>query len=132
MAITTQFITAFHAKRQNFDWPDDNAEQEAALAKALDYQQAYYPVRAVLTDDEAAVFNNALSLLALEMVTAPALRSEPIVKKLKEASSSGASVETEYEPAAADRFPLITAMLAPLAPADASGSAAVRFSRLRP
>ena len=123
-------IAAFHALRRN-NWPTSVAEQQAALAKAMDYQRAYYPVRSDLTPIEAMTFNDAIALLALEMVNAPAQRSSQIVKKLKEQSSSGAAVETEYEASPSDPFPQITAMLAPLAPRAAPQNAAVRVSRLQ-
>lgn len=132
MPITTLSITSFHAKRQNYGWPSNPDEQEAALARALDYQRAFYPVREILTPSEEATFNSAIALLALEMVPGLAVRATQNVKKLKEASSTGSSIETEYEDAPTDPFPLITAMLAPLTPAGASQSAVVRFARMRP
>jgi hypothetical protein len=132
MLITIQSISAFHAKRQNFDWPPTPADQEAALAKALDYQRAFYPVRDPLLPIEEATYNDAIALLALEMITAPPARAERVVKRLKEASSSGSSIETEYEASTSDPFPMITAMLAPLAPRAAPQNAAVRVSRMRP
>lgn len=132
MAIDLSTITAFHQLRQNTAWPSDTEDQKAALAKALDYQRAFYPVRAVLTENEQATYRDAIALLALEMVQAPALRSSQAVKKLKEQSSSGAAIETEYEASTSEPFPLIKAMLAPLAPLPVSQNAAVRFSRLRP
>lgn len=131
MADTEQ-ITAFHQLRQNFDWPTNPDEQKAALAKALDYQRAFYPVRSTLKDAEQLVFDAAIALLALEMVTAPAMRATQAVKKLKEASSTGASVETEYEATPSDPYPQVTAMLAPLAPVAAGQAGGVRFSRMRP
>jgi hypothetical protein len=131
MPTMLEQITAFHQLRQNFDWPEDLAEQQAAFAKALDYQQAFYPVRSTLTPQEAVVFTNALALLALQMVNAPPVASERAIKKLKEQGSSGAAIETEYESKPSDPYPLITAMLAPLAPVKASGNAAVRISRLQ-
>jgi len=128
MSLSIETITAFHKLRQN-DWPSTLANQQAALAKAMDYQRAYYPVRSTLTPTEQLVFNDAIALLALEMVEAPALRATQDVKRLKEQSSTGALVETEYLNATSDPFPQITAMLAPLAPAPQS--TAVRFSRLQ-
>lgn len=130
MAPDIETIAAFHALRQN-DWPSDVAAQQAAFAKAMDYQRAFYPIRATLTPVEQLTFNDAISLLALEMIDAPALRATQIVKKLKEQSSSGAGVETEYEASPADPFPQITAMLAPLAPRAAPQNGAARFSRLQ-
>ncbi len=126
---TLEQITAFHALRQN-DWPKTVKDQQAALAKALDYQRAYYPVRATLSDTEQATYDDALALLALEMLSPVSVRASQSVKKLKEQSSSGASVETEYEASPGEPFPQIAAMLAPLAPRAAGG--AVRFSRMRP
>lgn len=131
MAPDVTQITAFHTLRQNENWPSDDAEQHAALAKALDYQRAFYPVRSPLTLPEQFIFNDAIALLALEMVDAPALRSSQAIKKLKEQSSSGAAIETEYAASASDPFPQVTALLAPLAPRSASTSAAVRVSRLQ-
>lgn len=130
MAPDIQTIAAFHALRQN-DWPKSVAEQQAALAKALDYQRAFYPVRSSLTAGEQLTFNDGIALLALEMLDAPALRSSQAVKKLKEQSSSGAQIETEYEASASDPYPQITAMLAPLAPRAAPQNAATRHSRLQ-
>jgi hypothetical protein len=130
MAPDIQTIAAFHAVRQN-DWPSDLPAQKAALAKALDYQRALYPVRTVLTPDEQLTFNDAIALLALEMVNAPAQRASQAVKKLKEQSSSGAGVETEYGASPGELFPQVAAMLAPLAPLAAPQRAAVRFSRLQ-
>jgi len=132
MAIDISTITAFHQLRQNTGWPSDSEDQRSALAKALDYQVAFYPVRAVLTPEQQAIYTNAIAMLALEMVSAPAVRSAQAIKKLKEQSSSGAQVETEYEASTTEQFPQIAAMLAPLAPRAASESAAVRFSRMRP
>ena len=124
-------ISAFHALRQNRTWPSDREEQEAALAKAVDYQRAFYPVRANLDLVEQLTFDDAMALLALEMVNAPAMRPERGIKKLKEASSSGASVETEWDAEQRDPFPQISAMFATLAPLPAS-SGGVRVSRMRP
>ncbi len=133
MAIDIQTITAFHKLRQNDDWPSVVREQQAALAHALDHQRAFYPVRLTLTPSQQAVYEDAIALLALQMViNPPVLRASQAVKKLKEASSSGASVETEYEASAAEPYPLIAAMLAPLAPSATRNGAAVRFSRMRP
>jgi len=125
---TIETITAFHELRQNANWPSDSDDQKSALAKALDYQRAYYPVRATLTDAEQSIFDDAIALLALEMVAGVPVRTEQAVKRLKEQSSSGASVETEYLGAVADPFPQITALLAPLAPVPVSP--AVRFARM--
>lgn len=130
MAPDIQTITAFHALRQN-NWPASAQEQNSAFAKAMDYQRAYYPVRSALTPIEQMTFNDAIALLALEMVTSPALRSTQAVKKLKEQSSSGAAIETEYEASPSDPFPQITAMLAPLSPRSTPNGGAVRFSRMR-
>jgi len=128
---TIETITAFHELRLNNDWPSDQDDQEAALAKALDYQRAYYPVRGELTDAQQDIFDTGMALLALEMVSPLPIRFEAKVKSLKEASSSGASIETEYEASTGlDPFPAITALFAQLAPAPASP--AVRFSRMRP
>lgn len=126
---TLEQITAFHALRQN-DWPKSLKDQQAALAKAIDYQRAYYPVRATLTDDEQATYDDALAFLALEMLSPLPVRASQSVKKLKEQSSSGAAVETEYEASPGEPFPQIAAMLAPLTPR--ATSAGVRFSRMRP
>ncbi len=131
MAPDIQTIAAFHQVRLNAKWPTDVEDQKAALAKALDYQRAFYPVRATLTADEQLTFNDGIALLAYEMLDAPALRSSQAVKKLKEQSSSGAQIETEYEASASDPYPQITALLAPLAPRAAPQNAAARFSRLQ-
>jgi len=132
MPTTIQQITAFHALQQNAAWPTSSEDQISALAKALMYQRAFYPVRPVLTDSEQIIFNDAIALLALEMaVDAPQLRATQPIKKLKEQSSSGAAIETEYEASTSEPYPLIAAMLAPLAPRPVS-SPSVRFSRLVP
>lgn len=126
---TLDTITAFHALRQN-DWPKSTKDQAAAFAKALDYQRAFYPVRSVLSEKQQADYDDALALLALEMLSPLPVRASQSVKKLKEQSSSGSAVETEYEASPGEPFPQIAALLAPLAPRPVSG--AVRFSRMRP
>lgn len=126
---TLQTITAFHALRQN-DWPKSTKDQEAAVAKAIDYQRAFYPVRATLSDAEQADYDDALALLALEMLSPLPVRASQNVKKRKEASSTGASEEVEYEASTGESFPQIAALLAPLAPRPISTG--VRFSRMRP
>lgn len=127
---TIETITAFHALRQHTDWPKKAEPRAAAFAKAQDYQRSFYPVRAVLTADEQELFDTGMALLALEMIDALPVRSERVLKSLKETSSSGASTEEEYEASSSDPFPQITALFARLAPVPASP--AVRFSRMRP
>lgn len=126
---TIETITAFHALRMNDAWPEDAQEQQAALAKAQDYQRSYYPIRADLDPDELAIFDDAMALLALEMVNAPSIRAERVLKSMKESSSSGAGVEEVYEASSADPFPQITAMFALLAPRAVSPG--VYFGRMR-
>lgn len=130
--LTLLEISAFHDLRRNSLWTEATAaEQAAALARARDYQGAFYPVRDPLTPVEVAVFQDAMALLALEMLNPPASRAERGIKSLKEAGDGLGSVETVYDGAPQDPFPIITAMMVTLAPR-AHANAAVRFSRMRP
>lgn len=124
-------IDAFHMARKNQDWVVlDPAEKTAALFKAQDYQRAYYPVRDDLTDHERETLDIILALLAEQMMVGVAVRQERGIKTEK-LSDGEALIETVYDPAISDPFPLITALWRPLTPR-VSSSGGIRSSRMRP
>ena len=127
MAVTLQQIDTFHADRGNDAWADLD-DREAALLKALDYEEANYaPLKAEATESPRYLI--AIATLALQLAQNPQNGvAGPVVKK-EAKEGAGFKKEVEYfEGSSSDPFPGVTQLYAPLRAGQAVPS--VSFGRL--
>lgn len=115
--VSIEAANAIHLERGNAAWANitDPAHKRAALANASDFITASYRIRADVAADDARLVL-ATSLLALDLhVTPLALRSTAAMKS-EELQLGSKKIKREFNDADADPFPLISRILAPLAP----------------
>ncbi|WP_188063743.1 hypothetical protein [Sphingobium sp. KCTC 72723] len=123
MEITVSEADAYHTLRGNEDWQyfGTDAEKLAALYRASDFIRATY--RLIITDDTADLVREATIRLAPEIDSLAEKNSASGIKTYKESLDGVLSEETTYfdNVAAADPFPLITALLAPVTKTPSTG-----------
>lgn len=112
MATLAQ-ANAYNTARGNTRWSELDAEPATALLQdAEDYiRSAYAPIRDDLTIDEERIFDGLVCRLAsVFQINPPQVASAPAVKK-QTSELKGMKKEVEYEAAASDPYPYVTAVI---------------------
>ena len=120
----------FHAARGYTDWEElDNDDKSAALYRATDYIAAHYTIKTNLNEAETLRLATGRYLLARALADDKTpLRITPAIKK-EAKEFQGMKKSVEYGDSPSDPFPVVTALLAPLAPV-VIATQSVRMGRL--